>query len=82
MSATISQVILHPTVSHALTVLGTTLGREKAYRAIQYFSRFLAWFLLRRGKVNEAARWEALKNAMASCRKSELHLLLSTFLAF
>jgi len=69
MSVIASQLVLHPTVSHTLTVLGTTLGRDKAYRAVQYFARFLAWYLLRRGIASEAARWDALKNAMASCRK-------------
>jgi len=69
MSAIASQLVLHPTVSHTLTVLGTTLGRDKAYRALQYLSRFLSWYLLRRGATLEAARWNALKNAMASCRK-------------
>ena len=70
MSAAVSQVVLHPTLSHSLRVLGTTLGREKAYRAVQYWSRILAWFFQRSGLQSEAARWNALKNAMATCRKS------------
>ena len=74
MSVAVSQVVLHPTVSHTLKVLGTTLGRDKDYRAIQYFSRFLAWYLIKRGSTLEAARWDSLKNAMATCRKGTFDL--------
>ncbi|KIP12609.1 hypothetical protein PHLGIDRAFT_27380 [Phlebiopsis gigantea 11061_1 CR5-6] len=63
------QVVLHPTVSQSLKVLGTTLGRDKTYRAVQYFARFLAWLLLSRGYKIEAARWNALKNHLALGRK-------------
>ncbi|KAI0318478.1 peroxisomal biogenesis factor 11 [Amylostereum chailletii] len=69
MSTVASQVILHPTLSDSLKVLGTTLGRDKAYRAVQYFSRFFAWYLLARGYKLEAARWNALKGHLALARK-------------
>jgi len=69
MSAAASQVILHPNVTQSLKILSTTLGRDKLYRAIQYFSRFLAWFLIRRGFADEGGRWDALKAALASGRK-------------
>lgn len=43
MAAQISQVVLHPAISSALKVGGTTVGRDKLYRTIQYFARFLAF---------------------------------------
>jgi len=64
-----SQVILHPTASQALQLWGTTLGRDKTYRTIQYFSRFLAWFLISRGYKERAVRWNALKSALGLGRK-------------
>ncbi|KAJ3936340.1 MAG: peroxisomal biogenesis factor 11 [Lentinula lateritia] len=69
MAAIASQVVLHPTVSQGLKFGGTTLGRDKAYRAIQYFARFYAWFLLRKGDKEAAARWNALKIHLATARK-------------
>ncbi|KAH9937542.1 peroxisomal biogenesis factor [Fomitopsis serialis] len=69
MSSVASQVILHPTVSQSLKVLGTNLGRDKLYRAVQYFARFLAWYLLSRGYKIQGARWNALKSHLALARK-------------
>ncbi|VDB99796.1 unnamed protein product [Peniophora sp. CBMAI 1063] len=69
MSMLAAQVILHPTVSDGLKVLSTTLGRDKVYRAIQFFARFLAWYLISRGQSLEAARWNALKNHLGTARK-------------
>ncbi|OBZ78811.1 Peroxisomal membrane protein PMP30B [Grifola frondosa] len=69
MSSVASQVVLHPTVSHSLKVLSTTLGRDKTYRAVQYFSRFFAWLLITRGYKIQAARWNALKSHLALGRK-------------
>jgi len=69
MSSIASQVILHPVVSQALKVGGTNLGRDKLYRAIQYFARLLAWLLLNRGYKIQAARWTALKAHLALARK-------------
>ncbi|KIK96363.1 hypothetical protein PAXRUDRAFT_826031 [Paxillus rubicundulus Ve08.2h10] len=69
MSTVASQVILHPYVSQALRYGGTNLGRDKLYRTVQYFSRFLAWFFLSRGDKLQAVRWNALKNHLALARK-------------
>ncbi|KAE9410972.1 peroxisomal biogenesis factor 11 [Gymnopus androsaceus JB14] len=69
MAAISSQIILHPTVSQSLKFGGTTLGRDKAYRAIQYFARFYAWFLLSKGDKESAARWNALKTHLTTARK-------------
>ncbi|KAG8724892.1 Peroxisomal membrane protein PMP27 [Ceratobasidium sp. 395] len=64
-----SQLVFHPVVSQSIKVLATTLGRDKLYRTVQYFARFLAWFLLTRGYKLEASRWNSLKAALASGRK-------------
>ncbi|KAI0034298.1 peroxisomal biogenesis factor 11 [Vararia minispora EC-137] len=69
MASVASQVILHPAASGSLKVLATTLGRDKLYRAIQYFARFYAWFLLARGNQYDATRWNALKSHLALGRK-------------
>ncbi|KAG9094183.1 Peroxisomal membrane protein PMP27 [Ceratobasidium sp. UAMH 11750] len=69
MSDVASQLVLHPVISQSIKVLATTLGRDKLYRTVQYFARFLAWFLLARGFKLEAARWNSLKAALASGRK-------------
>jgi len=69
MSSLASQVVLHPYVSQSLKYGATNLGRDKLYRTVQYFSRFIAWFLLSRGNKAEAARWNALKNHLALGRK-------------
>ncbi|EJF66562.1 peroxisomal biogenesis factor [Dichomitus squalens] len=69
MASIASQVILHPVTSQSLKVLSTTIGRDKLYRAIQYFARFFAWSLLARGYKIQAARWDALKSHLALGRK-------------
>jgi len=69
MTEIAAQLILHPTVSETLKVLGTTVGRDKVYRAVQNFARFLAWYLISKGYSFEAARWNALKNHLAIGRK-------------
>ncbi|GJJ77985.1 peroxin-11B [Entomortierella parvispora] len=48
----------------------TTVGRDKVYRAVQYFSRFLAWYLLRQGATKETvARFNNLKKTLGLSRK-------------
>jgi len=69
MATIASQLIFHPTVSQGLKFGGTTLGRDKTYRAIQYFARFLSWYLLIKGDKVEAARWTALKSHLGTARK-------------
>ncbi|KAI0815261.1 peroxisomal biogenesis factor 11 [Irpex lacteus] len=69
MATVAQQVVFHPAVSETLKVWGTTVGRDKTYRSVQYFARFLAWFLLARGQKINAARWTALKNHLALGRK-------------
>ncbi|KAI0374318.1 peroxisomal biogenesis factor 11 [Pilatotrama ljubarskyi] len=69
MASIASQVVLHPVTSQSLRVLNTTIGRDKLYRALQYFARFFAWLLLSRGYKIQAARWDALKSHLALGRK-------------
>ncbi|BGP15070.1 hypothetical protein JCM10213_002786 [Rhodosporidiobolus nylandii] len=64
------QLILHPAVSASLKVGGTTVGRDKLYRAVQYAARFLAFYCLRKGYSNETVqRLTALKSSLALSRK-------------
>ncbi|KAJ2920301.1 hypothetical protein MD484_g14, partial [Candolleomyces efflorescens] len=69
MAAIASQIVLHPTVTRTLKYTATTVGRDKLYRAVQYFSRFYAWHLLSKGDKEEAARWAALKSHLGTARK-------------
>ncbi|KAF8481149.1 peroxisomal biogenesis factor 11 [Russula ochroleuca] len=69
MANVASQIILHPTASASLKVLGTTVGRDKVYRATQYFARFFAWYLISGGRKADAVRWNALKSHLALSRK-------------
>ncbi|KAJ3788987.1 peroxisomal biogenesis factor 11 [Lentinula aff. detonsa] len=70
MATIASQVVLHPTVSQGLKYGSVcSISNPQAYRAIQYFARFYAWFLLSRGEKESAARWNALKTHLATARK-------------
>ncbi|KAJ7225399.1 peroxisomal biogenesis factor 11 [Mycena pura] len=64
-----SQLVLHPSVSQGIRVGATTLGRDKAYRAVQNFARFYAWYLISRGDKADAAKWTALKSHLGTARK-------------
>ena len=58
----------YPSVSpHAVFL--KYLARKQTYRAVQYFARFLAWYLLSRGHKIEGARWNTLKSHLALGRK-------------
>jgi len=69
MSGIASQVILHPTASQTLKLWSTTVGRDKTYRTVQYFSRFLAWWLIANGYKERAQQWSTLKSALGTGRK-------------
>jgi peroxin-11B len=63
-------VIYHPTVSHYLKFVATTVGRDKLLRTIQYFARFYAWYLFRtNGSPAEIAPWDAAKKQFGLTRK-------------
>jgi len=74
----ISQVIFHPVVLQGLKFGGTTVGRDKVYRALQYFARFYAWHLANKGDKLEALRWVALKGHLGTARKCKPSLLTWT----
>ncbi|WVQ72567.1 hypothetical protein IAR50_002125 [Cryptococcus sp. DSM 104548] len=69
MSNIAAEIVLHPKVNQTLAVLATTVGRDKVSRLFQYLARLIAWSLLRRGNVEEAARWNGLKGGLANGRK-------------
>ncbi|KAI2633387.1 peroxisomal biogenesis factor 11 [Xylaria nigripes] len=63
-------VIYHPSVSHYLRFVSTTVGRDKLLRTLQYFARFYAWYLLRtNGTRAEIAPYEAIKKSFGQTRK-------------
>lgn len=63
-------LIYHPTVSHYLKFVATTVGRDKVLRTLQYFSRFLAWYLYRTNHpASTIAPFEATKKQFGMTRK-------------
>jgi len=69
-----SAVSLPINVQPWLKYTATTVGRDKIYRGIQYFSRFLAWYLLRQGYTKETvARFNSLKKTLGLSRKRKSH---------
>ncbi|CZT45849.1 peroxisomal membrane protein PMP27 [Rhynchosporium secalis] len=63
-------LIYHPSVSHYLKFVATTVGRDKLLRTIQYFSRFYAWYLFRtNGTPGEIAPFDAIKKQFGLARK-------------
>jgi len=67
------ETLQHPMVNSSLKYASTTVGRDKVYRAVQNFARFMAWYLLRQGFSKATIqRWEALKKNMSLSRKRKL----------
>ncbi|KAF9112735.1 Peroxisomal membrane protein PMP27 [Mortierella sp. AM989] len=65
-----SSVTLPINVQPWLKFTATVVGRDKIYRAVQYFSRFLAWYLYRQGASKETvARFNSLKKTLGLSRK-------------
>jgi peroxin-11B len=63
-------LVYHPTVSHYLKFVATTVGRDKLLRTLQYFARFYAWYLLRtNGTRAEIAPYDAIKKSFGQARK-------------
>lgn len=57
--------------------LARAVGRDKLYRAVQYYARFLAYYCLRKGYSKETvARLQALKSTLGLSRKRECSLSL------
>ncbi|KAL8662306.1 MAG: hypothetical protein Q9202_004835 [Teloschistes flavicans] len=64
-------LLYHPTVSHYLRFVATTVGRDKLLRTLQYFSRFYAWYLFRTNAPTRLiAPFEAIKKQFALTRKA------------
>lgn len=54
------------------------VGRDKLYRAVQYYARFLAYYCLRKGYSKETvARLQALKSTLGLSRKREFSLWMT-----
>ncbi len=63
-------LIYHPSVSHYLKFVATTVGRDKLLRTIQYFARFYAWYLLRtNGTTAAIGPWTQTKKQLGLVRK-------------
>lgn len=63
-------LIYHPSITHYLKFVATTVGRDKILRTIQYFSRFYAWYLYRtNGTPASIAPFEAIKKQFGLARK-------------
>ncbi|AFR92361.1 hypothetical protein J008_00231 [Cryptococcus neoformans] len=69
MSTLATNVILHPKVNQSLAILATTVGRDKVTRLLQYLARLVSWYLLSRGRIESASRFEGLKTGLANGRK-------------
>ncbi|CAH7684485.1 peroxisomal biogenesis factor 11 [Phakopsora pachyrhizi] len=70
MASVANQVVFHPLITSSLKVGSTTVGRDKLYRTIQYFSRFLAWYIQNYGEDKKSAvRFNNLKSALGLSRK-------------
>ncbi|KAI5803430.1 peroxisomal biogenesis factor 11 [Peziza echinospora] len=63
-------LVYHPTVNHYIKFVGTTVGRDKLLRTLQYFARFLSFYLLRKGySASSLKPWNALKAQFGLTRK-------------
>lgn len=66
----VDALVYHPTVAHYLRFVGTTVGRDKLLRTIQYFARFLSFYLLRKGySAERIAIFNAIKAQLGLTRK-------------
>jgi peroxin-11B len=63
-------LIYHPSVSHYLKFVATTVGRDKLLRLVQYFARFYSWYLLRTNATTASiAPWSQTKKQLGLIRK-------------
>ena len=68
--ASVQQIVMHPYVSQVLKFWSTTVGRDKTSRAVQYLSRFLAWYYLTMGAPKETVtRFSSIKSNIGLSRK-------------
>lgn len=65
-----SLVANHPVFTHVVTLLEKTTGRDKVLRTIQYWSRFFAYVLYKKGYSKETvAFWKVIQAQVALSRK-------------
>jgi peroxin-11B len=80
-----SQVVPLGKINQAYAVLATTNGRDKVspflalpaqhpltsqvYRLVQYLSRLISWYLVRKGSIDTADRFIGLKNGLMQARR-------------
>ncbi|BDD62821.1 Peroxisomal membrane protein PMP27 [Monascus purpureus] len=63
-------LVHHPAIAHYLRFVATTVGRDKALRTLQYFSRFYAWYLLRTNRPQSSIdTYETIKKQFGTARK-------------
>ncbi|KAJ5899501.1 peroxin PEX11-2 [Penicillium taxi] len=63
-------LVYHPALAHWLRYVATTIGRDKLFRTLQYFSRFYAWYLYRTNKPQSAIEpYNAVKKQLGTTRK-------------
>ncbi|WFD31263.1 Peroxisomal membrane protein PMP27 [Malassezia sp. CBS 17886] len=68
--ATVQQIVMHPYLSQVLKFWGTTVGRDKTSRTVQYLARFLAWYKFQQGAPKETvARYASIKSNIGLSRK-------------
>jgi hypothetical protein len=66
----ISSIPSHPIPSHAHPSNAPPVGRDKVLRTLQYFSRFLAWYLYRTNRpASTIAPYDAVKKQFGATRK-------------
>ena len=49
-----------------------TTGRDKVYRTIQYASRFLVWYYVKKRQVHRIETFQSLESMMSLTRKGKL----------
>ncbi|KAK9365028.1 peroxisomal biogenesis factor 11 [Lipomyces kononenkoae] len=63
-------LVYHPTAAHLLRYLDTTIGRDKLMRLVQYFARFYAAYLTRKGgDKTTLAVWRGIMSQFSTARK-------------
>lgn len=60
----------HPTYLRTLKLMESQVGRDKVLRVVQYFARFMSFYVFRKGYTKETiAQWKTLQTHVSLCRK-------------
>lgn len=63
-------VLEHPTYQRVVKLLETQVGRDKLMRTVQYFARFLSYFLFRKGYPKSTVLyWRHVMSTLSQARK-------------